>query len=382
MAHNFTSFIDTQNVVGIQNDLVQDTVTPSNAPQKSVTREILDTALEQHKIEYQKKYGVTNVVRSPSEKFLPGIENSSMAAAYRITYEQFESMVKQQLLVTVDMQRKYATEANQKSSQWLEVKERRLTSSQFGSAAEHNTYETMTQLLAKKLWPKPFNNKFMAYGSKYEAVANYVFQKFMRCNAATLLDLRKTDPRTTVLTPEQALKRFRPDPQTLQAFRDYEVESVEHHNLKQSDKESQKENLTVPYDEASTPVTALQVVVSRTPGEEYLGFSPDGVVLENGQLGGLEIKCPSSTKQIPNYIPHAHYDQMQGTMYISGFTFYYYVVYTPEYTLVRKLVYDKHYCESILVPCFRNFFKHYMRALYYKHCGLLKDGEISPAVTL
>jgi hypothetical protein len=375
MAHNLAQFItptisdkiDKIDKIKTEQDKVE-ILLKSNP-----TREILDDAMERHR--EKRDQAIANAT-SPGNAKVTQVQ-------YRITFEDFKAMVRQQLTVSAEQQRVYATEANQKSSQWLEVKERRLTSSQFGSAAEHNTYQTMMQLLVSKLWPKPFNNKFMAYGSKYEAVANYVFQKFMRCNARTLLQLRKVDPRTHVMSPTEALERFKPDAPTLDAFRQYESSSVKMHALKQSDLITKvSEPMTVPYDSASTPVTALQVVVSRTPGEEFLGFSPDGVIVENGNYGGLEIKCPSSTKKIPNYIPHAHYDQMQGTMYISGFTFYYYVVYTPEYTLIRKLTYDKHYCETMLVPCFHNFFKHYVRALYYKHCGLLKEGEISPAVTL
>lgn len=381
MAHNLAQFITlTQNEQPSCQNLTATSTTKNDnpnsndgnvnaVPKHSATREILNEAMEQH---LQKQQTAKRNQISPS----------TVSKPYQVSFDEFVSMVRRQLQVSAEKQRSYALEADQKKSLWLEVKERRLTSSQFGSAAEHNTYQSMAQLLAAKLWPKAFNNKFMAYGSKYEAVANYVFQKFLRCNASTLLQLRRADPRTTILTPEQVLTKFVPDNDTLNAFREYENASVNHHQLKQSCVDTSQKNLSIPYDDASTPVTALQIVVSRTPGEEFLGFSPDGVIVENGNYGGLEIKCPSSTKKIPNYIPHAHYDQMQGTMYISGFTFYYYVVYTPEYTLIRKLTYDKHYCETILAPCFHNFFKHYLKALYYKHCGVLKDGEISPAIRL
>lgn len=95
----------------------------------------------------------------------------------------------------------------------------------------------------------------------------------------------------------------------------------------------------------------------------WLGFSPDGIIRVKDpkdetkyKLGGIEIKCPYK-KKIPTHIPHAHWDQMQGSMALSGLTFYYYIVYTPWYTCIRRIEYDNAYWTKILFPKMKKLYE-------------------------
>lgn len=352
---------------------------------KNPTREILDEYFDE-----LKNANAAASALSISKSQQGNVNDTSLTAIAarkrpvshpQLTFDEFKVLVLKQLEIGPDLQKLYATAANQKSSQWLEVKERRLTSSQFGASAEHNTYQTAEQLLKSKLWPTRFNNAHMAFGTKYENVAKYVFEKFLRANAETLIWIRKQDPLKYTMPSKECLTKFKPDAGTLQAFKQYELQTRHLQNRPLSETtNSTTSAIGVPYDQYCTPTSSLQVVVSMI--DPWLGFSPDGVVLEDGKLGGLEIKCPG-TQVIPTYIPHSHYDQMQGTMYIAGWEFYYYVVYTPEFTLIRKLIYDKKYCETILYPRMKDWYmNHYVRALWHKHCGRLEDGECEPMLRL
>lgn len=243
-----------------------------------------------------------------------------------MTFEEFKQMKLKSLAVTPEQQKIHATTSHQKGEDWHRAKEERLSSSQFGSSAKHNVYHSsLSQLISDKLWPKRLSNSAMEYGSTYEEVARCLFERYMK-----------------------KIRSFGSEQSSLK----YSLQDIK--------------------------VAPLQFVISLTDG--WLGFSPDGVVWDQGEIGGLEIKCPHRQK-IPYYIPHAHYDQMQGTMYIAGWKFYYYVVYTPRFTLIRKIMYDETYCKKILFPAMENFYmKHYLPSLYYKHLGLIKEGQIQPPI--
>jgi putative phage-type endonuclease len=66
---------------------------------------------------------------------------------------------------------------------------------------------------------------------------------------------------------------------------------------------------------------------------KYAGYSPDGLVGENGLI---EVKCPGNSEFmrqiITNEIPKQYLCQMQWGMFISDRTWCDYVVYNPDYT--------------------------------------------------
>ena len=66
---------------------------------------------------------------------------------------------------------------------------------------------------------------------------------------------------------------------------------------------------------------------------KYAGYSPDGLVGENGLI---EVKCPGNSEYmrqiITNDIPKPYLCQMQWGMFLSGRKWCDYVVYNPDYT--------------------------------------------------
>lgn len=281
-----------------------------------------------------------------------------------ISFEEFKLQTLKNLQITPAEQKMFATGAMQKGPAWFEAKEKRLTSSQFGAAAQHNTYSSRSALLKDKLWPKKFSSAATEYGSTYEEVCRSVFEKFMQLKNC------KT---------EQARQQVR------LVYKKINDQLLNPNANTKNDKEH-----VVQYDAHDLKVSSLQVVICLLRG--WLGFSPDGVVEETNvsptgvvtkSLGGLEIKCPSSKKIPITCIPHAHYDQVQQSCAIAGWKFYYYVVYHPRYTLIRKLEYDEEYATKILYPKLEEFYmNHYLKSLYWKFCGKLEPDQTQPAIKL
>ena len=65
---------------------------------------------------------------------------------------------------------------------------------------------------------------------------------------------------------------------------------------------------------------------------DFLGCSPDGLI---GDVGGIEVKCPQSAKHIDNLLsvvcPKEYYDQIQGSLYITGRLWWDFVSYNPNF---------------------------------------------------
>lgn len=65
---------------------------------------------------------------------------------------------------------------------------------------------------------------------------------------------------------------------------------------------------------------------------DYLGFSPDGII---GEDGLIEIKCPMGPEFVrfvdTKEIPKAHYAQMQWGMFLTGRKWCDYVVFNPDF---------------------------------------------------
>ena len=84
--------------------------------------------------------------------------------------------------------------------------------------------------------------------------------------------------------------------------------------------------------ELSKMVKVDQVGYILNSDYKYAGYSPDGLV---GEDGLIEVKCPGNSEFmrqiITNEIPKQYFFQMQWGMFISGRKWCDYVVYNPDY---------------------------------------------------
>src|SRR5690349_7679379 len=67
---------------------------------------------------------------------------------------------------------------DQRSESWAKAREKRLTTSNFGTAAGHNIYQKGEQLLVRMLWGGFSANICMKYGVTNEPVAFNLFKRF------------------------------------------------------------------------------------------------------------------------------------------------------------------------------------------------------------
>lgn len=86
----------------------------------------------------------------------------------------------------------------------------------------------------------------------------------------------------------------------------------------------------------------VQEVGFCTSDDGRYGFSPDGLIV--GEKQGLEIKCPKATTQVPRMLaepalPGAYFQQVQGSLFISGYDRWYFFSYYPGLKPVQVTVY-------------------------------------------
>jgi putative phage-type endonuclease len=111
----------------------------------------------------------------------------------------------------------------------------------------------------------------------------------------------------------------------------------------------------------------------------WFGASPDGCVhMRNGKLRGLEIKCPFR-KEIYPYCPAYYYAQMMGTAGLLGLQSYYFVVWTPDKTLVEEYEFHRDYFTNVMIPTMEKFyFERYLPLAILKDKNLLPEDSILP----
>ncbi len=209
-------------------------------------------------------------------------------------------------------EQKIASSYAQRSKEWFRVREKRLTASNFGAAANHNPYCKSKKLLGRLLDKKKKfkGNRATRFGTDNEPVAVEVYRRY----------LEKTEPGSKLSFPNFIISRRRP----------------------------------------------------------YLGASPDGLVLKSdGSLRGLEIKCPFGRKLYP-VIPLYYYDQIQMTMWITGWKEYDFIVWTSRHSQLRRFDYDTQYVETLLLPRLTNFyFATYVPQLLATNHRLQQHAEVS-----
>lgn len=230
--------------------------------------------------------------------------------------------------------------APQRSPLWFQARSHRLTASNFGSAVGHNPYTNPDKLLATMLWNIKFpSNAATEYGTVNEDKARNLYMNYRR-----------------------------------------QFENIDH--LLSPETEATKKKLTVEEYNLLIPLTL-----------QYFGFSPDGIVWENGKPFLMEIKCTYSRK-FYGRIPLYYYDQITGAMALSryipeeilnnssgstGLPFCDFVVMTPNYTCVQRYTFNETYWDNLLFPKMTEwYFQRYIPRVIMKDAGQLKEGHIDP----
>lgn len=129
------------------------------------------------------------------------------------------------------------------------------------------------------------------------------------------------------------------------------------------------EPLARKYYEQTYKITVTELGVCVPKWNSMLGFSPDGIVGEDGMI---EIKCPKkmyqpllkshSRTEIPNHIWRTHYDQMIGGMAILGRKYCDYIVFCPEekQVYVERVPFNQKYWETELYPAIQKFISKFL----------------------
>jgi len=118
--------------------------------------------------------------------------------------------------------------------------------------------------------------------------------------------------------------------------------------------------------ETSSDVDAVGFVAK----EDWAGFSPDGIV--KGLKRGLEIKCPFSLRKgttpekgfksiFSEELAH-YYDQVQFSMWCSGFELWDFFQWCPNDTMLQPVDVDQQWQDENL-PRLRQFYAEYLDAL-------------------
>lgn len=217
----------------------------------------------------------------------------------------------------------------QRTTQWLKSRSCRITASRFAGAVGHCPYNKTTKILCDMLWGSKFRgNAATEWGNNHEDVAAKLYEEYM-------------------------------DPENPNGHYSEQVKNTPFGSKKLTFKVTYP-NLCVP---------------RQFP---WAGVSPDGFVNDNGQRGGLEIKCPFKKKLYP-VIPPTYFDQIQGSMGFLGLKFWDFVVWTPDNFQVRRYEFDEEYWKTELFPKLENFYMvHFLPAMIHKQHGRLSRGSIIP----
>lgn len=250
----------------------------------------------------------------------------------------------------------------QRSDEWKQARGKRLTASNFGTAAGHNEHTTPDAFLLQLLWPELEQYRFEGnqctrWGTFFETLACSEYTVFRQ---REWRDMHMAQLRRGELLPHGVTEMS-------------EVLRVEHSGL----------------------------IVN--PAAPWLGVSPDGLVHakdpDTGEdvCGLLEIKAPwsmtiyetqdkyatSKYKGIPAGIPPYYYDQIIGVMALAGLPWADFCVWTPSALSVRRYVFDEAYWLGTLLPKLEAFyFERYVPALQLKEAGKLRPGELSPTLVV
>lgn len=205
----------------------------------------------------------------------------------------------------------------QRSKEWFEKRKYLLTASNFAACAVNNKYTTYKALLEKLITPSYYTNKAIQWGVDNEDNAAEAYTQYMKhqkkneCMSIFSLMKEKTK------LPDQLCKK-----------------------------------IIIMSGKAQFKVCLSGLNISSQ--YNYLGCSPDLLVVENGKRGGGEIKCPFG-KMYDQTPPH-YYDQIQGTMNLLQLEFYDFIVWKPDALEIKRYKPDTQYWEEYLFPHLTYFY--------------------------
>ena len=216
----------------------------------------------------------------------------------------------------------------QKSGEWLQARNWRITGSRIGSIAGHNFFQKPAQVLKDFLWGGFVSNEAMQWGTAKEDVACAKYLEFV------------------------------------------------HGQLAAAGMKNAKERVTLRH-------SGLRILASNP----IFAASPDGILCIDGMPSVLlEIKCPFSLREKKlspgKSIYMSYFDQISLMMYIYGheyanFNRCDFFQWIPEMSRLDRFHYNKDYTEKELIADSEHFY--YERALplfVAKQNGWLKKGEV------
>eukprot|EP00466_Bigelowiella_natans_P001704 jgi/Bigna1/78528/fgenesh1_pg.55_\ len=218
--------------------------------------------------------------------------------------------------------------------EWIKARQFRLTASTFGAAAGHNRYSTPKQLVERLLRREHISSPAMDWGNEHErdAEAAYTMRRMSQFEAArrARLSLRPhshhNGPFVDTAASDAADERL----------------IIEHPGLCIHPEK--------PWLAASPDGYIKEILSPETPHIRGIGEDGEEEALQTSQLGIVEYKCPYSQRErraasvAPFYrrmrqpsgiiapIPPYYFDQIQGTMAVTGREWCDFVVWTPSQT--------------------------------------------------
>ena len=279
---------------------------------------------------YFKKMSLSLRVRKELEPYFWNLKDEDIEILIRELGEKYIDdaidFVKN-LKISKETITKYA-QAEQKSPEWFQYRDGRLTGSNFGAANKTNKRNTHNGLLKTLLWPSTFKgNMATRHGTVHEPIACDRYEEFQK----NMLIENGCDPSDFW---------------------------IEHTGF---------------------------VVCEKYP---WLGASPDMIVHYEKKTWVGEIKCPfpgrnGSSGKLYGDIPHYYYDQIQGLMAILELPVCDFVVWTEKEMSVERFVFDRPYFEERLFPNLQTFYvTKYLPRIIWKNNAMICHGDIDPILVI
>lgn len=217
---------------------------------------------------------------------------------------------------------------DQRQEEWQVARRGRITGSRIGALAGKNKYCSPQQLLREWLYVPVEDNAAMKHGRDNEDTARSYYKDFkMRQN-----------------TPNKVVVEFAEQPSYIPPeYRHVDIQPVDPN-------------------EASDLPYAIRVDVRGLyvhPEKGYLAYSSDGEVTETDDRGLLEVKCPFR-KPYPE-CPEMYYCQCLLGMYMFGYKWVDFCVWTPQETTITRLPFNEDYFfECVLRPAEDAYFNEFI----------------------
>ena len=231
----------------------------------------------------------------------------------------------------------------QKSEEWLNIRSKLLTCSNFGIISRTNPYEKPENFLTKWIWnQRQASNAAMEWGSHYESFARDSYLSYINQPAIKQLWFPGVPH---VQLPCNIASFF---PMT---------------NLEKIINESYQSGKTYQHND----IDIIELGICIDDRHPWAGGSPDGIICQYDALLGrlvviglLEIKCPFR-KKFYEPIPKYYIDQVQGFMNMFHIPWCHFVTWIPPTSFqgnlkVDFIAQDAAYWNDTLFPCLERFY--------------------------